>query len=700
VAVACSGARPILALAFSRPASGVVRAVPLIRRGARFEPHHVEIGPRSLLQIGSSADSAPGVELWEVPAPPGATRLVIPPADPFAPCRQWRASMGKPSGASSAGAAPASDLTDGDAVCVLPFAAPFALEVRRLLPDTGGLATRSLWAAAMLVLPALGWLLWLAAERRSRLTRARLADALAAGWVGLVLAGLSTWRMLWAHRIDMLRDYEAFGWRVVQNQVLVVLAAAALAATCASRAEPDAPAHRRLLLALASWCAALFLGLFALGPDAAAMTADRALAAAALSLAIGAGPVAAPLLLARLRAAAAAGTAGPAGPAGLQASGFRLQEPIRPEAAGAESRAASQNLEPEARSLEPAVRAGSGSRPNWRLAPLVGLVAVGAVAAIAAAAEPREPSLKLLLAWTIALLFHAALGTAVQPDRLNPRRLYVAAGAGAAAALAALALDPGICTAIVLPGLVFALLFAAHDASFDDRALRQVGSYRRRHAPLAACHAALVLAVGAAASAWAISGLISGERGGEPGRALTAAAFHLPILVAGFLAPAAILVARRRGRAAAWPWVAAAAGAALLWLARDPLLEMVLTSDSQAASRIALVSDPGYALLRSPDRFLAGLTAWRETALPAAASAWTGQGYFGAQLLDPGVLLSVENDYLALLILRESGAAGLLAPALLLIGAAAGLFLLAGDRFRRGGAPERRRALAALLLGV
>ncbi|HWM88762.1 MAG TPA: hypothetical protein VNO33_23085, partial [Kofleriaceae bacterium] len=47
VAVACSGARPILALAFSRPASGVVRAVPLIRRGARFEPHHVEIGPRS-----------------------------------------------------------------------------------------------------------------------------------------------------------------------------------------------------------------------------------------------------------------------------------------------------------------------------------------------------------------------------------------------------------------------------------------------------------------------------------------------------------------------------------------------------------------------------------------------------------------------------------------------------------------------------
>ncbi len=632
-----------------------MRAVPLVRRGNRFEPHHMEIGPRSLIQIGSSADSAPGVELWEVPAPAGATRLLIPPADPFAPCGQWRASLGRPDGAGDR--APAA--SDGDAVCVLPFAAPFALEVRRLLPDTGGLATRSLWAAAMLMLPALGWLLWLAAERRSRLTRARLADALAASWIALVLAGISAWRLLWAHRIDMLRDHEAFGWRAVQNQVLVVLIAAALAATCASRAEPGAGARRRLVLSLAAWAAIFLLGLFALGPDRAALLGDRAIAGALLSLVLGAAPVAGPLLLRRLRAAAAATTA-------------------------------------------PATTAASGApaRLDLRLLPLAALVAAAAAAAMAAVAAPREPSVKLALAWSIALLFHAALGTAVQPDRLHRRRLYAVAGAGVAAALAALSLDPGIATAIVLPGLVFALLFAAHDASFDDRAMRQLGSYRQRHAPLAACHAALVTAVAAAAAIWAVAGLLGGGRGGEPGRTLTEAGFHLPLLVAGFLAPAAILVARRRGRVAAWPWVAAAAAAALVWLARDPLLDMVMASDSQAASRIALVSDPGYALLRNPDRFLAGLTAWRETALPAAAGAWTGQGYFGAQLLDPGVLLSVENDYLALLILRESGAAGLLAPALLLVGAAAGLFLLAGDRFRRGGAPERRRALAALLLGV
>ncbi|HTE54249.1 MAG TPA: hypothetical protein VK698_25515, partial [Kofleriaceae bacterium] len=314
---------------------------------------------------------------------------------------------------------------------------------------------------------------------------------------------------------------------------------------------------------------------------------------------------------------------------------------------------------------------------------------------------PREPSLKLALAWSIALLFHASLAAAVQQARVQPRRLYAAAAAGAGAALAALALDAGIATAIVLPGLVFALLFAAHDASFDDRALRQVGSYRRRHAPLAACHTALVLAIAVGAAVWAIPGLLGPvDPDSQPGRALTTAAFHLPLLVAGFLAPAAFLVARRRGRAAAWPWIAAAAAAVAIWLARGPLLDLVLASDSQAASRIALVSDPGYALLRNPDRFLAGLTAWRETSLPAAASPWTGQGYFGAQLIDPGVLLSVDNDYLTVLILRESGAAGLLAPALLLLGAAAGLFLLAGDRFRRGGASERRRALAALLLGA
>ncbi len=657
VAVACSGTRPIVALAFSRAAgeAKLVRAVPLVRRGNRFEPHHMEIGPRSLIQIGSSADSAPGVELWEVPAPAGATRLLIPPADPFAPCAEWRASLGRPDGAEDR----AQSASDGDAVCVLPFAAPFALEVRRLLPDTAGLATRSLWASAMLVLPALGWLLWLAAERRSRLTRARLADALAASWIALVLAGISAWRLLWAHRIDMLRDHEAFGWRAVQNQVLVVLIAAALAATCASRAEPGAGPRRRLLLSVSAWAAAFLLGLFALGPDRAALLGDRAIAGALLSLLLGAAPVAGPLILRRLRAAAAA-------------------------------------------TMAPATAPSTGSpvRLDLRLLPLVALVAAAVAAAMAAVAAPREPSVKLALAWSIALLFHAALGTAVQPDRLHRRRLYAAAGAGAAAALAALALDPGIATAIVLPGLVFALLFAAHDASFDDRAMRQLGSYRQRHAPLAACHAALVTAVAAAAAIWAIAGLVGGGRGGEPGRTLTEAGFHLPLLVAGFLAPAAFLVARRRGRVAAWPWVAAAAAAALVWLARDPLLDMVLASDSQAASRIALVSDPGYALLRNPDRFLAGLTAWRETALPAAAGAWTGQGYFGSQVLDPGVLLSVENDYLALLILRESGAAGLLAPALLLVGAAAGLFLLSGDRFRRGGAPERRRALAALLLGV
>ena len=659
IAVACAGARPVVALAFSRPAGSaaakdVVRVVPLVRRGARFEPHHVEVGPRSLLQIGSSADSAPGVELWEVPSPAGTTRLVIPPADPFAPCREWRAAMG---GAGTAAGEHAADLAAGDAgaVCVLPYSAPFALEVRRLLPDTTGLATRSLWAGAMLVLPALGWLLWLAAERRSLLTRARLADAMAASWVALILAGLAAWRLLWAHRIDMLRDYEAFGWRVTQNQGLVVLVACALAATFASRVEPRAAAPRRLLVGAAAWLASLLLGLFALGPDRAVLAADRAMAMAVLSLVLGLAPIAGPLFLAQLRAAAAA---------------------------------------------QPA--AGAPVRADLRLAPLAALIGIAIVAGLAAAASLREPSIKLALAWGIALLFHAALGTAVQPDRVDARRLYTAVAAGGAAALAAILLDPGIATAIVLPGLVFALLFAAHDASFDDRALRQVGSYRRRHAPLAACHAALVLAVGAAAALWAIVGLLSGDggRGGEPGRALTSAAFHLPLLVAGFLAPAAFLVARRRGRNAAWPWVVAAAAAAAVWLARDPLLEWIIASDSQAASRIALVSDPGYALLRSPDRFLAGLTAWRETAFPASASAWTGQGYFGAQLLDPGVLLSVENDYLALLILRESGAAGLLAPALLLVGAAAGLFLLAGDRFRRGGAAERRRALAALLLGV
>ncbi|HUS67929.1 MAG TPA: hypothetical protein VMZ28_25510, partial [Kofleriaceae bacterium] len=240
LAVVCRGAAPVVALAFA-PARDRLRVVPLERRGGRFAAPHTEVDPDALLQIGSATEAAPGVAVWEVPSPPGATSLLVPPSDPLAPCAEWSRSV-------AAAAAPADTASD-TSVCVLPALAPYALEVRRLVADTSGLVLRASWAAALLVLPALAWLLWLAAERSSRLARERLAAALTLAWVSLVLVGVSCVRLLWAHRIDMLRDFEAAGWRTEANVWWIALLGAALAGTAADRAAPALPRRQRAALA-------------------------------------------------------------------------------------------------------------------------------------------------------------------------------------------------------------------------------------------------------------------------------------------------------------------------------------------------------------------------------------------------------------------------------------------------------------------
>ena len=607
LAVVCHRGAPALAFGFAAVTAGEksephLRVAPLVRRAGHFQPPQMDVGTGALVQIGSSAEAAPGIQMWEVPSPPGGTRLLVTPQG-LGGCAEWKQSV------VAAVQQPASVQPDDSSVCVLGFAAPYSMEVRRLVADTGAVALWSFWAAGLLALPALAWLLWLAAARRSCISRTRLADALAFAWVAVVFAAIAGWRLLWAHRIDMLRDYQAAGWRVEHNLYWIGLCAAALAATAAARVEPALAAARRIALASGAWL--LVMGLTAAAADAPAD--GRALALAMVSFAVGVGPIA----LAHIR---------------------RLPGP---------------------------------------LLLLLGLAGAALIA-------PPSPGIKMAIGWAIVIAFYSAART----------RPTAALLAGAVAAGAALKLDAGITAALVLPGMVVGLLFAARDACFSDGDLKDVGAHRARGLPLAAAHAALALLVGAVLCVWALA-----AAGPEPGLWLTGAALHLPLLIAGCLAPAAALVWRRQGAVAARPWVVAAIVAATIWVLRVPLLDAVLESDSQAAHRIAQVVDPGYALLRSPDRFLAGLTAWRETALPAAGDAWSGQGLFGAQLIDPGVLLSVENDYLPVLVLRETGLAGILATALLLGGLAAGLWLLAGERFRRGDAAGRRRSLAALVVG-
>lgn len=690
--VLCRGRTPVAALVLERDlvnAEGAIstalRVNPLVWRGGQWRPHHVQITSGSLIQIGTMADALPGVTLWEVPAPSGRAELFYPPQNLLASCPEWLSGHKRQGFFSYPGHAserappdPASD-TDGshrdDSICVLPFTPPFGMEVRRLLPDLPGIAARSLWAAGLFTTPALLLLLLLCTRARSQLTRRRFRRLLGVSWLAVFLCAVAVWRLLWAHRIDMLRDYEAVGARVLQNQLLLTLGGATLAATCALAwwSAKERQRLRALLPALAAWLIALAVGGYALRGDLAGMELsgvdlDMRLAGQIfLSLAIG-------------------GALGWLPPA--RATLTRLA------------------TRPLGRLIE------DTSVYPWLLS-MGALVGVCVLAVLADALAPRAVLLKLSLAWSYVLALYAALRAASSntsgPAWRAPAVLAATMAVGLIGAGLLARFDPGVTVAIAGPGLISALLFASHDARFADSALPMMASYRRHHAPLILAHAGLFLALGLFVVIWSLSGLWStGDR--EPdamlSRALTLGAIHLLWFFGLLFAAAGALGYLRRGLRAAVPWLLIAAFLAGAWLARNTIIDRVLSSSTQAANRIAIVLDPGYALLRSESKFSSGITAWRETIMPSDGGSltggelWSGQGYFGAQLIDPGVLLSVENDYFPVLLLRELGIGGILATGLLLFILVTGAWLLAGARFRHGSRAQRGRALIAVVLGV
>ncbi len=644
IAVVCRGDRPIAALAFEA-GEGALAVTPLIWRSGRFRPHHVQVESGSLLQIGSLVDAIPGLELWEVPSPAARAELLFPPVDVLAPCSDWENAIvgreDRPTGARD----PAEESLP---VCVLPFSPPFGLEVRRLVPDVRGISARSAWAAGSLIAPALALLLAISIRRRSQLTRAEIAPAIAHAWVSSLIVLFGLFRLLWAHRIDMLRDYEAVGWRVVQNQLTIALIAAALAASAAVIATAGRRTIVRATVAVGVWVAHLGLISRALAVDAElAPRMASLLGQLLLSLALGLAPL-----------------------------GLGLWQRAR------------------ARMIEriPAAFARA-------VVPLAGLAVAALVARLF---WPRSVFLKLSLSWSVVIASYSALRLCALRDGSSARASAVLALSLAAGACCAV-LDPGITAAIVCPGFAFALVMTAHDARFADESLRLIAGYRLEHAPVAAVQIAVAFAVGLALTAIAATGLWHSPRGGPDtawSRELTRIALHLPAIVALLVAPAAAVALQRRGRLAALPWIAVTGLALTAWTGRDAICRALMESGSQAAQRVAIILEPGYALLRDDARFLAGLTAWRETGLAPGAGLAHGQGYFGAQLLDPGVLLSIDNDYLPILLLRESGVLGVLAVAVALLIFVAGLWLIAGERFHHGSAEQRTRALAAMVLGL
>src|SRR5262249_43920612 len=97
----------------------------------------------------------------------------------------------------------------------------------------------------------------------------------------------------------------------------------------------------------------------------------------------------------------------------------------------------------------------------------------------------------------------------------------------------------------------------------------------------------------------------------------------------------------------------------------------------------------------------ANASAWREAALPRAAAEdrWTGEGYFGARVRDIGVSRSIDNDYLPVLVARETGIGGLTQTIALLLPVAGGGGAVASLRRPHASREHRARWLIMAVVG-
>src|SRR5262249_22138306 len=86
---------------------------------------------------------------------------------------------------------------------------------------------------------------------------------------------------------------------------------------------------------------------------------------------------------------------------------------------------------------------------------------------------------RIACAWAFVVIFYAALRRSIDSSRARAG-VVAAAMVGGAALLYG---DTGVALAVAAPGALFALLLAAHDASFHEDAARTLGGYDR-HAPL------------------------------------------------------------------------------------------------------------------------------------------------------------------------------------------------------------------------
>lgn len=623
VAVECDGERPVRAFVLRAVRAGELRVAPLAWRG-RFVAEQLTVRVGDVLRLGGGDDVIAGLTTWDVASPRGSAAMLAIPADPTA-CGAWLPDGSTPAAvlALVTGRAAARPIAGGCAV----DAGAFALTVTPLLPDAERVIARSLRAALVLGGPALLLLLALgAAPRRDRRIRG-LGRALRLCMLGASLTALCSWRLLWAYRIDMLRDLASAGPRLVDNQLAVVAIGAALAGNAVLAHETLATASplRRWFSAALAWAGWLVASALLVG-ELPVPTAARA-GALAISLAVATAPVLCTL----------------------------------------------------------------AGRVTAALAPELGLATIAGAAVAGKLLAPRSALVKLSLAYAFVLVAHAVLRRLLTRETSRVARV----AGPALLAIGALALaryDAGVTLAIVGLGLTFAMLVAGHDAAYDASQAARIGVLEREHARLLAVHGTAGIAITAGV---AVSALVAGDH------ALLAqgAAFvvHAPLVIAALFAAAAVIArSHRRGWA---PWLCAALAALALWGMRDSLVERATAGDNVGARRVASVFDPGYAVLRDERAFVANASAWREAQLPHSAERWTGEGYFGARVRDLGVSRSIDNDYLPVLIARDTGIAGLMQTIGLLLVIAIGGGAIASLRLRHASRQHRARWLITTVAG-
>ncbi|HEY4239861.1 MAG TPA: hypothetical protein VGM88_08595 [Kofleriaceae bacterium] len=334
-----------------------------------------------------------------------------------------------------------------------------------------------------------------------------------------------------------------------------------------------------------------------------------------------------------------------------------------------------------------------GARLTRHFGPGIALAAIAAGALAGRVVAPRAALAKLGLAYAFVLAAHAALQVALAREtRMRDR---VAAIVMICVALGALArFDAGVTLAIGGAGLALAMLVAGHDAAYGAGEAARIGVLEREHARLLAAHGAAALAIAAGIAGTAM--LASDSSLVADGAPL---AIHAPLAAAALFLLAALIARTNRRR---WvPWLAAAVAAVGIWCARDVIVDRATGGSSVGANRIAAVLEPGYALLKDDRAFAKNASAWREAALPRAATDDAApQGYFGARIRDVGVSRSIDNDYFPVLVARELGIPGLVQTLALLFALAIGGGALANLRLRHGSRAHRARWLVTAVAGA